>query len=150
MNKEQQLKLQGFLDGELPEKEAHEVSAWVAQDAEATALLKEMRNTRQTLKQSEPRMPLPESREFYWSKIQREIERSEPRPAPAKSSFLQTLRRILVPASAVAALIAIGLLSLPRGNGSQSEMAVADSEAFTYQDFNNGTTLVWVSYPAER
>ena len=150
MNQDQQLKLQAFLDGELPEKEAQEVSAWVAQDAEATALLKELRNTRQALKQSEPRLQLPESREFFWSKIQREIERSEPRPAPVKPSLLQTLRRLLIPAGAIAALIAVALLSMPRGNGSPSEMAVADSEAFTYQDFDNGTTLVWVSYPAER
>jgi anti-sigma factor RsiW len=38
MEFEKLLKIQAFLDGELPEAEAREVAAWVAADAEATAL----------------------------------------------------------------------------------------------------------------
>ncbi len=157
MNEEQQLKLQAFLDGELPEKEAREISAWLARDEEATALSRELRNTRQALKSSEASVRLPESREFYWSKIQREIERSERMPAPAKrSSLLQTLLRVLVPASAVVTLAIAGIIAgkqfsfRPVAGSPDSEMTVADSGTFTYHDYANGTTLVWVSYPAER
>lgn len=157
MNQEQQLKLQAFIDGELPEKEAREISAWLAQDEEANALSRELRNTRQALKGSEANVRLPESREFYWSKIQREIERSERAPALApRSSVFQTLRRFLVPASALAAVALIGIIAVkqfqptPLAGSPDNEMTVADSGAFTYHDYANGTTLVWVSYPAER
>src|SRR5688572_6098577 len=97
MTEDQQLKLQAFLDGELSEKEAREMASWLARDAEATALAGELRNTRKALKDSEPNIRVPESREFYWSKIQREIER-EPAPAPERSaSVFGILRRLLVP-----------------------------------------------------
>ncbi|HYG21385.1 MAG TPA: hypothetical protein VEH04_01295 [Verrucomicrobiae bacterium] len=150
MNDEQQLKLQAFLDGELPEAETREISAWVARDAEATALLKELRQTRQAFKSTEANVQLPESREFYWSKIQREIERDLPAAPPQRPSLFHRFRRVLVPVGAFAVLVVISILTFPRGNGIDSEMAVADSEAFTYQDYDSGTTLVWVSYPAER
>jgi len=155
MNEEQQLKLQAFLDGELPETEAREISAWLAQDEEANGLVKELRNTRQALKNSQSPVRVPESREFYWSKIQREIDRLEPAPEPVRNtSWLQTLRRVLVPAGAIAAVAVIGIIAgrqfLPTQLASaESEMTVADSGAFTYHDYAHGTTLVWVSYPAD-
>lgn len=155
MTEDQQLKLQAFLDGELPEPEAREVAALVARNREATDLLNEMRFTRQALKASEPDVKLPESREFYWSKIQREIERLEPAPAAAEPApFLARLRRFLVPAGAVAAAailaLVVGLPALRTGAGPDTELAVADSGTFTYNDDANGTTLVWLSFPAER
>jgi anti-sigma factor RsiW len=155
MNEEQQLKIQAFLDNELSEEEAREISALLARDEEATALSKELRNTRQALKSSEANVRLPESREFYWSKIQREIERSERVPAVApRLSLFQIWRRIIVSAGAVAALALVGIIAVknisPVNGSPASEMTVADSSAFTYHDYANGTTLVWVSYPAER
>ena len=155
MNEEQQLKIQAFLDGELSEQESREMSALLARDEEATALSKELRNTRQVLKSSETNLHLPESREFYWSKIQREIERSERVPSAApRLSLFQIWRRIIVSAGAVAALALVGIIAVknisPVSGSPDSEMTVADSGAFTYHDYANGTTLVWVSYPAER
>ncbi|HET7625574.1 MAG TPA: hypothetical protein VFM25_09940 [Verrucomicrobiae bacterium] len=158
MTEEQQLKLQAFLDGELPEKETRETASWMARDSEATALFNELRNTRRAFKDSEPTVRLPESREFYWSKIQREIERLTPASEPVKTrSFISRLRRILVPIGAVALLVLAGLLAVEQSGifggpaiTPDSEMTVADSKAFTYHDYANGTTLVWVSYPAER
>ena len=155
MTLEQQLKLQAFLDGELPEKEARGVAAWVARDAEATDLLAELRNTRRALADFEPALRLPESREFYWSKIQRQIERLEPLPQAPPASTLPRLRRFLIPAIAVAALALIvafaslqfGWVRLP--GGSETEMTCADSGMFTYQNDADGTTLVWLNNPAE-
>lgn len=157
MNKERQLKVQALLDGELADKEAGEVAAWVARDPEAAALLAELRHTNRVLSDSELAIKLPEAREFYWSKIEREIRKlaTDSEPAPA-IPFLVRLRRLLVPAAAVAALAVIAtFVSLRSGTPgpalapSQTQMTVADASAFTYQDFANGTTLVWVSYPAE-
>jgi anti-sigma factor RsiW len=156
MTEEQQIQLQAFLDGELPEPEACAVSAWLARDAEATAILAELRNTRSALAGFEAGIKLPESREFYWSKIEREIRRLE-QPASARPAVSPwtAWRKFLVPASLAAALILMAVVAgvqfrfpgqprLP-----ELETAMADSGAFTYRDYSAGVTLVWFSYPAE-
>jgi anti-sigma factor RsiW len=153
MKYQDQLKLQAYLDGELPEREADEVANWLARDQGAVALLAEMRGTRQAVTGFEKRIRLPESREFYWSKIQREIERLEPRkPAPPVVPFLVRLRRLLMPVSAVAMLAIAGFLAmrgLPGTTRSSGEISLADSGALTYRDYAAGATLVWLSYPAD-
>ena len=156
MTEEQQLKLQAFLDKELPEKEAREVAAWVARDAEAKDLLAELGNTGKALENFEPGLKVPESREFYWSKIQREIRRLEPARAPAKSvSTFTILRRILVPLGGVAALAIAGVIAFQQlgGHGAppaQVNAMLADVGAFTYRDQAQGMTVIWLSYPAEK
>lgn len=156
MTDEQQLKLQAFLDGELPDGEAREVASWLAQDAEATALLNELRNTRKALKGSETNVQLPESREFFWSKIEREIQRLEPvRATVPLVSFLERLRRLLMPMGAVAALVLAGLFTYhqlepgARPHSTETDLAMAGADGFTYRDYSAGMTLVWLPFPAE-
>ena len=163
MTDEQQLKLQAFLDGELPENDSREVAAWLSRDADATALLGELKNTRGALKGFEspgsagvsPALKLPESREFYWSKIKREIERSAPAPARVETvSLFAKLRKVLMPLGAVAALALVGVIAIHVfSGGGQRSIAVnsmlADAGAFTYRDEAQGMTVVWLSYPAE-
>ena len=71
MNAEFQLKLQAHLDGELSERESREIETALATDAEARALLAELRNTCGALAGFEAELKLPEERAFYWSKIRR-------------------------------------------------------------------------------
>jgi anti-sigma factor RsiW len=152
MDHDQELKLQAFLDEELSETEARDAASWLAQDQEATLLLAELRNTRQAMARFEAGVRLPESREFYWSKIERELERLEkPAPVKEKTSWLAAWRRMLVPVSAVAALIIAALITLqPSAPAPESSEAfVADPGAFTYRDFDSQATIVWLSYPAE-
>ena len=151
-----QLKLQSWLDGELPEAEASEITNWLTRDREAASLLEELRNTHNALAGFEATVRLPESREFFWSKVEREIQRLEaPAPKTARRSYLSLFRRFLVPASAVAAVLVAGLvLNRPTGLNGRSavaeiETALADSGTFTYRDYSAGTTLVWLSYPAD-
>ena len=73
MNLEFELKLQALLDGELPEREAAEVEARVKADPQAQALLDELRMTTTALRGNELERALPETREFFWSKIERTI-----------------------------------------------------------------------------
>src|SRR5262245_443995 len=118
MDYEAQLKLQAYLDGELPEAEARQVANWLAQDREAVALHTEVRNTRQAMAGFEVGVALPESREFFWSKIEREILRQQPlepvsRPAPV----LALLRRLVVPASGFAFAAVLLVLVLERMGG---------------------------------
>ena len=95
MNEELPIKLQALLDGELPETEARAMLNLIARDAEAAALHTELKNTRQALAKFERPIQLPESREFYWSKIAREIERAEPQsePAPRRHGIFSFWRR---------------------------------------------------------
>jgi len=155
MNAEFQLKLQAHLDGELSAREAREIEAALAADAEARALLAELRNTRGALAGFESEIKLPETREFYWSKIQREIQRQE-RAQPARPNAWLAWRRFLLPSGAFAALAIAGLFAghqmgwLRGGARSpQIETFLADSGAMTYRDELERTTLVWFSYPAE-
>ena len=154
MEYEDQLKLQAYLDRELPESEAREVSARLARDPDATALLNELRQTHGCLAGFKDGVKLPETREFYWSKIQREIQRQEAsvsRPSAARPG-LALLRRLLLPVSGVAVVLLVALASLrvnPPSSPAGMEVTLADSGAFTYHDYSAGATLVWLSYPAE-
>ncbi len=156
MNRETQLKLQAYLDGELSAMERAEIAGKVAPGREEAALLAELRQTRELLGGFEQGIRLPESREFFWSKIEREIRRQEgPRPAPAGTSWLARLRWLLVPAAAAALLLVAGLVATRHGgssrlaDGTAIETAQADAKAFTYRDYESGMTLVWLSYPAD-
>ena len=152
MDHEAQLKLQAYLDGELPEGEARELAAGLAQDQEATALLTELRQTRDALAGSEQPRSLTESREFYWSKIEQAIERAEaPAPQPAGvSGWVGALRRLLVPVTGLALLVVAGFIA-SRGTAEPSslETALSDPGAVVYRDYSAGATFVWLSYPAE-
>jgi len=156
MDWEAQLKLQAFLDRELPEAEACEMADKLVRDPESAALLAELRQTHTLLAGFEEGIRLPESREFFWSKIEREIARSEKvAPAPVSVSWLARFSRFLVPATAMALLAIAGFVATRQNSpsllpgGGQIETALADPGAFTYHDYSSGTTLVWLSYPAE-
>jgi anti-sigma factor RsiW len=152
MEYDAQLKLQAYLDGELSESEAKEVAKWLAQDQEAVLLHSELKNTRQALAAGERPLQLPESREFHWSKIQREISRLEAaQPARLKESLAMRWRRLLVPISAAAVLGIVILTAIGpiENSGPESEVASEDSSGLVYRDDSTGTTLVWLSYPEE-
>ncbi len=165
MNQEQQLKLQAFLDGELPEREAREILLWTQRDSAAASLLAELKNTRAAMAKSELHLSVPESREFFWSKIEREIQWLEPQAASApKVSIFTVLRRLLLPAIAVSALVIAGLFAhfnvpsnVPKtvvatvadADAPTVETTLANSDATTYRDAGEGTTLVWFSSAAD-
>jgi len=159
MDQNIQLKVQTYLDGELPPDETREIANLLARDREAVELLNELRNTRQSLVGTEIGITFPESREFFWSKVKREIEFQEQRaaqvheqarPGISVGSLLRSWRRLLVPLGAVSALALAAVITVSSGKHvSLVETAIADPGAFTYHDFSTGTTLVWFSYPAD-
>ena len=124
MNTELMLKLQSWVDGELPDSEAARVAEFVRTDKEASALAEELKMTRGFLAGNEPEAKLGESREFYWSKIERGIERAGA-TAPGRETlpWLLALRRFLVPASGFAlvaflTVVSIGVFNRNPGAGS--------------------------------
>ncbi len=151
MDYEAQLKVQAYLDGELPEGEAGEVAEWPGRDPQTAALLTELRQTKEALAGFEAGIQLPESRDFFWSKIQRQIEREEAaeQPGVAAAPWLVRLRRVLVPAAGVALAVLAGLLLIPTQSAPGMETALADSGAMIYHDYSAGATFVWLPYPAE-
>ena len=150
INNELQLKLQAHLDGELPPGETRQIEDRLARDAEARALCAELAGTAKALAGYESEIRLPESREFFWSKIEREIQRESRRaPAGARASVWAGWRRLLAPL-AVASGVALAILLIARPPFIPVAQAdIADPGAFTYRDSSTHTTLVWLSYPAE-
>ena len=153
MTDEMKFELLAYADGELSASARRNVEARLATDAGARALLAELQMTRQTLGSNEPAQPLPESREFYWSKIEREINRLESageRRAP--SPILQWWRRLILPAAGLAVLaltLSVNVLPGVGRGGSGVEASFPGAEALTYRDQAQGVTLVWLSYPGE-
>src|SRR5207237_321933 len=105
ISKEQILKLQSHLDGELPAAEAAEIARLLESDAGVSALRNEMRMVGEVLRSNEAIVPVPETRDFYWSKIAKGIEQAERQTAPAaKVSPWAWLSRWAVPVGSAAAL----------------------------------------------
>ena len=150
MNEEAQFKLQAYLDGELPAGETAEVQQWLARDPEARALLAELQNTNTALAGHETEVKLPETREFFWSKIEREIGRQSVAPEPSRKSFWARWGwRGLVPAGGFAAACLLALHLANPGTVSaefvpELELASDDMGAYTFRNQEDGLTTIWL------
>ena len=156
INHDTELKLQAYLDGELLPGEAKVISRLLESDAGAQALYQELRTAKSLLAGNELERKTPESREFYWSKIQRQLERVEStqaegqrEPAPA-----QWWTRFLAPAGVLGALavfVAVALRS-PEGAGSflalddshEIETPLEETSSFSFRSEAAAMTVVWV------
>ncbi len=134
MKDDLKLKLQAWLDAELPEAEAEQMRRLAAADPEAAGLLTELRNVKAALLNNEPTVAVPETRPFYWSKIERQIQHAAAvRPSPGLS-WAERFRRWLAPLAGVAALAAVLLLAL-----TQSAPQVLDQVSETADGFKART-----------
>ena len=148
MNKDTELKIQAWVDGELPASEANRVNRLVAADPEARSLAEGLRTLKAALKGNEPELKVPETREFYWSKIARQIEREEAVPARASVPWFVQWRRFLMPLAGVAGALALMLFTLsqfvPAPSFDEATDTSSEMEAFTFRDQNAGMTVVWL------
>ena len=153
MKVEDGIKLQAQLDGELTGREAQEIAALIENDAEARALFAELQQTRTMLTANEPEFRLPESREFYWSKIEREIERLELAPAAASApAWLVFLRRNLRAVSGTAVAAALVMFAAVQMNLTgdlfeEIDNPLDDTSSFSVRSESQQMTLVWISNP---
>jgi len=141
-----ELKLQALVDGELDAREARELETLLAQDAQSAALLQELKWTRSALTGHEAGVKLPESREFYWSKISRAVEAGEKQAATAPSGRVWWLR-FLYPATGMAALVAV-LFVVSGGrttDGSDSESVTEDVNAVSFRSESEKMSVVYVA-----
>jgi anti-sigma factor RsiW len=151
MNEEFNLKLQACLDGELEPREARKVEAQVGLRPEAQALLGELRATRAALRGNEPERALPETREFYWSKIERAIEAAEAQPRPQGNRVsLGWLLRYWpqLGGATAAALLALAAVlhfhMLSPAGWVDIESSLDETGTFCFRSEPDRMTLVWV------
>ena len=149
MNHDLQLRMQAWLDGELPSKEASRLSQKVELDPESQQTLAELRIVKQAMAGNELERPVTESRQFYWSQIERRIQ-SEARQAqpPVEDSFFARWRRFLVPLAGMG--VAVGLLMvsvkeyLPTPAFDETTDTSSEMETLTFHDQSAGMTVVWL------
>jgi anti-sigma factor RsiW len=150
MNVDLGIKLQAHLDGELTGREAQEVAALLEGDVEARALFNELQQTRMVLKGNEPELRLPESREFFWSKIEREIGREETVLAETAPRWILFLRRHLAAVGGVAVAACLVMFALVQMSPSlleEIDNPLDDVGTFSFRSESQKMTLVWISNP---
>jgi len=146
------LEIQAYLDNELTsEADVKRVATLLRQDGDAALLFKELKDTRQILVGNEYCAKLPGSPEFYWSGIQRAIEKSAPAPR-TKSHVAPWWIRLLIPLAGTACvgllLSGIGIMTLG-GKGRSAylheiETSIDDASAISFHSQSQGMTVVWV------
>ena len=155
--RDKQLKVQAYLDNELSPADARKIGTLISSDSEARDLYQELKETREILAQNEPALALPESRDFFWSKIERSIVSAEREPAHPEAR--PWWARFLAPVAGSVALFALLLTLVDRG-GTESPLALApsspdapihqfkedaDVSTITFRSEAEGVTVVWLS-----
>src|SRR4051794_24778233 len=109
-----ELELQSYLDGELSARDRRRVEERLASESQAQQLFAELQTTKSVLTQNEPELKLPESHGFYWSKIERQIQREsrETQKAPARTLPIFAWRKFLAPMVGAAAMLAFLMVSV--------------------------------------
>jgi len=154
MNHEIELKIQAHLDGNLSVDDSREVEELICREAEARALHDALAATKALLHGNEPEFALPESRDFYFSKIRREIER-EPASGKSWGSFSLSWRNWWVRlGTSVAALALVGTLTvfnarlktfvLGSSGAREIESPLDEFSTISFHSESANMTVVWV------
>jgi hypothetical protein len=148
MKHNRELKLQAWLDEELSTGEARALGDNLVSDAEGTRLVAELRGIREAMAGQELTRTVPETREFYWSKIARQIEReAQQAPQPVTASRWIAWQRWLATSAGFAALACVLLLAVkPFATPTFDEISATGEgmEAVTFHDQSAGMTVVWL------
>lgn len=151
MDQQKLLRIQSYLDHELSANDAVRVAEWLADDSEARAVYDELRQTRALLVENEPQWTVPETREFYWSRIEREISRVRKSEPGGFFGWPTNWRRLVLPVGGAAAMIAlIFALSGPEMGTSAQEIESPQLEvnSITFRHQEAGMTIVWIENQA--
>lgn len=147
MKHELELKVQAWLDGEMADHEARRMGEWIARDSEAAALAEELGCVSKAMLGQEEARALDDSREFYWSKIQRQIEREGNLARREAAPWFARWRRYLAPLASAGALACLLILAAVRsGTPTFDEISSTGEgmEAVTFHDQSAQMTVVWL------
>ena len=146
---EMTLNLQAYVDGELSAAQRAELEKYLAKDADARTLVTGLKQLSALLKQGEPIAKVPDTREFYWSQIQRRIsaqEKAQPRstePARTAAHWL----RWLVPSLGVA--VAAVVISLQYGPShppiASIDSSQTEASSVVFRSESDGVTIHWIN-----
>jgi anti-sigma factor RsiW len=140
MKTEQALEIQAHADGQLDAGRRAEVERWLREDAKAASLQSELIAVRQAVRAHEPAGTVPDTREFYWSQIQRRIAAEEAVNARGpKPLSLVSWIRWLAPALGVAALAVIVTMR------SSASGDLADATVLTFRSDSDRVTIHWIN-----
>ena len=122
---EMTLNLQAYVDGELDAVQRAELEKYLTKDADARTLVTGLQQLSTLLKAGEPVAKVPDTREFYWSQIQRRIKAQEKRQPQSTEPARRAIQwlRWLVPSLGVAAAAVVISLQF----GSHPSIAAVDS-----------------------
>lgn len=115
MKTEMLLQIQSWVDGRLSARESAETERFVSANADAQALVAELRMTKLAFAGNEPAVKLPETHEFFWSKVEREIARQAAAGVRREAAGFFApgwWRRALVPVGSFAALALVALIAV--------------------------------------
>ena len=147
MKHDLELKVQAWLDGELPDQEARRIGEWVAGNAEASALAEELGCIRKAMFRNEAAGALGEGREFYWSKIQRQIQREAGRTRPTDDlPWYARWRKYMAPLAGAAALACVLLMAIGQRAPTFDEISSTSEamDAVTFHDQSAQMTVIWL------
>jgi anti-sigma-K factor RskA len=158
MNRDLQLQLLAYVDGELSGREVRRIDRVLAEDPEARSLVEEIRMTKRLLSGHEAEVKLPESREFYWSKIEKAIGRAEEAATGLDDAGFNDTgfnwRKLVAPLAGLAAVVALGFAGLhftdyaPFQN-SIGQLAEVENESehmgsFSFRSQSGNMFVVWI------
>lgn len=148
MKTETCLEIQAYVDGELDAARRATVESLCSTDPAARRLLEDLASFRDCVQGHEPEFSVPETREFYWSQIQRQLK-SPAAPAPAQISPWLNWVRWLVPVAGLAAVAY--LIALPRSEAPASRTlasvspASMEASSVVYRSEADGVTVHWIN-----
>jgi len=141
------LDLQAYVDGELPPEKRAAVEAALSGDSEARELVEGLRRLSLLVREHEPEIRVPASREFYWSQIQRQIESAE-RPAATRpaATALGWLRWLVPAMGAAAVAVVVNLRPSPEevAFAGTFDSAQTESSAVVFRSESDGVTIHWI------
>lgn len=157
MNRDTQLQVQAYLDNELSPADARNVSKLISSDVAIRELYNELKDTKDVLVQNEPEVRVPDTRDFYWSQIQRRIATAERQPTLTYER--PWWMRFLAPIAGTVALCAV-LLSVVNKDGQPTAVTSSlptfastphqleqpsDVSTITFRSESEGVTVVWIT-----
>ncbi len=158
------LQIQAWIDGELPPSEALRVQTAVAGDPSAQTLAANLRALQHHVRGAEPILHVPETREFYFSRIARAIEQEERSrerlrtESAHRGMHLPYWLRWALPAAGLVAALAFFLrppdnhpvpvstiAAVPTMAGHEVDAIAPEMTTLTFYSARDAATVVWVS-----
>ena len=134
------------MDGEMSPSEAALFERQLASSPEDQDRVARLKAVKAVLTPANVEAKVPHSREFYWSRIQRQIEHETQTPRRVRESFLARWRRFLVPFAGVVGMAALLLFSIKEPAPAFEDYTVTsdDMDSLTFHDNTAGMTVVWL------